>query len=93
MPVLFLHLAPPKLRKVNSTLLEVLKKKLGNMLVHLGLWLQVTFFHTVLESSVDAEVCVKLLHETADRNAGVCGSLLHRLLRVGKPHKLGKVGN
>ena len=63
------------------------------MLVHLRLWLQISLFYTVLEGSVYSQVCVKLLHEATDCNAGVSGRLLHCLLRVGQPHKLSQVSN
>ena len=88
-----LYLTPSQLRQMDATLLEVLQEQLCHMLVHLCLRLQVSFLHTVLEGSVDAQVCVELLHQATDRDASVSGRLLHHLLRVGQSHKLSQVSN
>ena len=78
---------------MDATLLEVLQEQLCHMLVHLCLWPQVSFLHTVLEGCVDAQVGVELLHQATDCNARVSGSLLHRLLRVGQSDKLSQISN
>ena len=88
-----LHLTPSQLGQMDTTLLKVLQEQLCHMLVHLCLWLQVSFLHAVLEGSVDAQVCIELLHQATDCNASVSGGLLHHLLRVGQSDKLSQVSN